>query len=184
MRKTIPVGNTVFKYENTINQFFGKPFEYGGINKERDMAHTKQMQKVATVISYVSLAMLFLGTVSAFLFENEINASAKAVAIIATLSVSSLIVVASLSLAYSLEIAKENINKMTKIDCILDLIRGEEDVVFKMVCEDSDWHLVKITDKGKETCEYSFVFLDKDIYIPGDKLEIDWDKMQIRALVR
>ena len=178
MRKTVPVGNAVFKYENTIKLFFSKPFEYRGVNKERDVARTKRMQKAATMVSCVSLAILFFGVVIAPLLGNEI------ITIIAVLFVPFLVVVASLSLAYSTEAAKEDMDKIAKINCILSLIQDEGDTVFKMVCEDSGWHLVKITSKGEETCKYSFVFLDKDIYISGDKLEIDWDKMQARVLAR
>ena len=186
MRKTIPVGNAVFKYENTIKPFFSKPSEYGGINKEKDMARTKRMQKVTTVLSCVFLAVPFLGLMLICLFRDNIAAntiSSNAVVIIIALLIPLLIAAASMCLA-SKDVAKEDIDKMTKIDCILNLIHGEEDAVFKIVCEDSDWHLVKITDKGKEICEYSFVFLDGGIYIPGDKLEIDWDKMQARVLAR
>ena len=119
MRKTIPVGNAVFKYDNAIEPFLGKSFEYGGINREKDMARMKRMQKVTAAASYVCLAVLYLGVILIGLFLPLLFASAV------------------MYLAYSLGIAKEEINKMAKIDCILDLIRGEGDVIFKMVCENS-----------------------------------------------
>ena len=120
MRKTIPVGNAVFKYEDTIKPFFGKPFEYGGINKEKDMARTKQMQKVTTVLSYVFLAVPFLGLMLIGLFRDNIAAtvSSNAVIIIIALFIPLLIAAASMGLA-SKDVAKEDIDKMTKIDCIL-----------------------------------------------------------------